>query len=67
MPLAKMEPARAHKETDSSTAYPVVNLERGIGWQVAAEVFVTRQELADGLLACLDALREAQVAAAGRP
>ena len=57
IPLAKMEPASAHKETDSHIAYPAINRQKGIAWQVAQNVYITRQELADRLLAALELAR----------
>ncbi len=57
IPLAKMEPAGSHKSTDSHIAYPALNLDHGIAWQVAADVYITRQELSDALLNTLQTLR----------
>jgi hypothetical protein len=49
VPLAKMEPARRYP-TDERIAYPTINLERGIAWQIAEDTVVTRRELSDALL-----------------
>jgi hypothetical protein len=57
IPLAKMEPARAHRKTDSHIAYPAINRQKGIAWQVAQDVYITRQELADRLLVALELAR----------
>jgi hypothetical protein len=54
VPLAKMEPASSHKNTDSHIAYPALNTKKGIAWQIAHDVFITRQDLADRLLATLE-------------
>lgn len=35
MPLAKFEPAKRHKKTDSQIAYPALNELYGIAWQVS--------------------------------
>lgn len=55
IPLAKLEPARKHKATDFSVAFPVMDTERpSIGWVVAPGVRITRRELSDELLAFLE-------------
>ena len=55
VPLAKMEPSYKHP-TDSHIAYPIVDVKRGIGWQLNKDVVVTRRELSDGLLEILSRL-----------
>ena len=57
IPLAKMEPASTHKNTDSHIAYPALNTQKGIAWQVAQDVFITRRDLADRLLVALELAR----------
>ena len=57
VPVAKMEPASGHKNTDSHIAYPAINTAKGIAWQVAQDVFITRQDLADRLLSVLESAR----------
>lgn len=57
IPLAKMEPASAHVNTDSHIAYPMLHTQKGIAWQVAQNVFITRRDLADRLLATLELAR----------
>ena|ERR1700687_2623634 len=57
MPLAKMEAAKAHKNTDSKIAFSVLDTTKGIAWQVSQDVFITRQDLADRLLAALEDAR----------
>jgi len=47
IPLAKLEPARGHKETDWSEALPIFQPGEGIGWQLSEKFFVTRRSLSD--------------------
>lgn len=56
MPLAKMEPARAHRDTDSPIAFPAIHHELGVAWQVAPGEYITRRELANLLLNLLSIL-----------
>jgi hypothetical protein len=49
IPLAKCEPSRVHRQTDSSFAWPAYHREQGVAWQVAPETFVSRAELAEAL------------------
>ena len=39
IPLAKMEPARRHKDTDSHIAHPVIHPDRGIACASSAKCF----------------------------
>lgn len=57
VPLVKFEPAGKHKHTDYQ--FPVVCIQptRGLCWQVAEGVVVSRMELSDRLLAFLSALK----------
>lgn len=57
IPLAKMEPSSARKNTDCHIAYPALCPSNGIAWQVARDVFITRRDLADKLLAALELAR----------
>ena len=57
IPLAKMEPARAHEDTDGPIAYPALHPTLGTAWQVAPEAFISRRELSDLLLTVLEHLR----------
>jgi len=50
VPLAKFEPARAHKETDFSLACPAMHKELGISWKIAERTFIPRRRLSDQLL-----------------
>ena len=56
VPLAKMEAASAHKNTDSHFAYPAINT-KGIAWQVSQDIFITRRDLSDQLLETLEFAR----------
>lgn len=58
MPLAKFEVAHRHKK-DSRIAYPALNSQYGIAWQVSENTFISRGELADELLALLEGWRAA--------
>lgn len=60
MPLAKLEPASSH-ETDYAIALPHWYPDRGIAWAVADGVYISRADLADDLLALLEALDTGQV------
>jgi hypothetical protein len=57
VPLAKMEAASAHKNTDTHFAYPAINTRVGIVWQVSPDVFITRRDLSDQLLETLEFFR----------
>ena len=54
VPLAKMEPASAHK-SDSHIAYPAIHQSLGIAWQLTPQDIVTRAELPDAFLSTLEA------------
>lgn len=60
MPLAKFEPAKAHRRTDFAVAYPAMHRELGISWKLANRVFVPRRRLSDRLLALLGAIQQYQ-------
>ncbi len=57
IPLAKLEAPRGYEESDAPIAYPALNSEYGIAWQVAEEVFIPRGSLSDDLLALLESKR----------
>lgn len=59
MPLAKFEPSRRHQKTDSTIAWPAIHQEKGVSWQVAKNVFVSRRDLSDNLLSLLEEIRKA--------
>ena len=56
IPLAKMEPARRHADTDSKIAYPALNSNFGISWRVSEEKYVVRRELSDNLLILIESI-----------
>ena len=56
VPLAKLEPARRHKETDSGIAFPAIHRSKGFAWQVSRDVYISRKDLADALLSFLESL-----------
>lgn len=55
MPLAKMETGRRYSG-DSPIAYPAMNMEHGIAWQVQQDVFISRFELSETFLNFLESL-----------
>lgn len=63
IPLAKFEPANRHRETDSKVAYPALNLDYGIAWQVVADTFIPRKVLSDSFLEFLEGLRNSSASA----
>jgi hypothetical protein len=56
VPLAKLEAARGHTETDRILAWPTFDDETGVGWRLAPDFVVTRRELADAFLGLLESL-----------
>ncbi|HEY8521632.1 MAG TPA: hypothetical protein VIN61_16290 [Gammaproteobacteria bacterium] len=54
MPLAKFETARRHADTDSPVAFPALHVTQGVAWRVAADAFVTREELAQDFRSLLE-------------
>jgi hypothetical protein len=54
IPLAKMEPASRHRQTDFPIAYPEIHREMGISWRVSEDMHISRQELANRLLALFE-------------
>jgi hypothetical protein len=54
IPLAKFEPAKKHRDTDSHIAYPALNETYGVAWQVAEDTYISRGELSEGLLSVLE-------------
>jgi len=61
VPLAKMEPAGAHKKTDSHIAYPGFDFEAGVAWRVSEDTIITRRYLSDQLLGLLEQQRSEQI------
>lgn len=60
IPLAKFEPAGAHRRTDFSVARPAMHRELGISWKVAKHIIVPRRHLSDKLMALLGAIQQLQ-------
>jgi len=56
MPLAKFEPSRRHRATDSRVAFPVMHQSKGISWRVAPDAYVTREDLSHELRVLLGEL-----------
>jgi hypothetical protein len=54
VPLAKFEPSRRYKDTDSTIAWPVIHKKLGSSWKVATDVVISRRELSDNLLNLLE-------------
>ena len=59
IPLAKMEPATRHKDTDAPIAFPAISPTIGLAWQVSSDHFVPRRELSDACLEFLEQLSSA--------
>lgn len=57
VPLAKMEAAGSNKE-DSPIAFPGLNLEHGITWQLGENVWITRRELSDEALSLFTSISQ---------
>jgi hypothetical protein len=55
MPLAKLEPAGRHADTDYSIALPGVG-SKGLGWKVNDSLIIYQEELSDAFLAMLSAI-----------
>lgn len=58
MPLAKLEAAKAHRETDSSIAYPTITEGHGISWQLNKSTIITRYSLSESFLNALEEARQ---------
>ena len=57
IPLAKMEPAKRHRDTDFALAYPGESLENGsAAWMVSDGVWISRRAMADLMLHLLQQL-----------
>lgn len=57
IPLAKFE-AASRSPDDSPIAYPAINSEDGIAWQLGRETFITRLELSNQLLDMVERYEE---------
>ena len=56
IPLAKMEPAKRHKDTDSRIAYPALHPDLGISWRISEKEYIARRELSDDFLSLIEKL-----------
>lgn len=54
IPLAKMEPARGHQDTDSPIAFPGISPRDGVAWHLSQDVWISRRSLSDALLEILE-------------
>lgn len=61
VPLAKLEAAKHHKDTDFRIAYPGFDYDVGIAWTVSEELTISRQELSDLFLETLEFMRSEKV------
>jgi len=61
VPLAKMEPAYSHRNTDSHIAYPALNIDHGVAWQVSQDTYITRRSLSNLMLQLLESTRASQI------
>jgi hypothetical protein len=61
VPLAKFEPAGRHRATDTKIAYPALNTQHGVAWQVADDVFIPRGQLSEEFLSLLERKRQESV------
>jgi len=50
IPLAKFEAATYHLDTDSHIAFPVIVANKGTGWKISNDFWISRQELSDKML-----------------
>lgn len=53
IPLAKMQAANSNRD-DSPIAYPGVNRDHGMAWQLGENVWITRRELSDEALSLFE-------------
>ncbi len=58
MPLAKMEPAKKHKNTDSAIAYPYIHKRNGISWRVSQSKYIPRKEISENFLLLLERIKK---------
>ena len=65
IPLAKMEAAKRHRDTDGEIAYPGIDAAMGIAWQLNADLFVSRGELSEVFLETLEGIRASFLRRAG--
>lgn len=58
IPLAKFEPSRRHKMTDSPIAFPAIRREFGASWHISIDKYISKRELSDTLLDLLEKLQK---------
>jgi hypothetical protein len=61
IPLAKLEASNRHKNTDYAFARPGIDDERGIAWEVAKDVVISRSQLSDEFLEFLEGLQRGTI------
>lgn len=62
IPLAKFEPSYKHRTTDFAFPRPGIEDERGIAWEVARDVVISRSQLSEEFLAFLESLQNGTLA-----
>lgn len=60
VPLAKLEPARKHRDTDYSFPWPAFGPGRGTEWAVSPTVIIFRSQLADAFLDVFETIRHSR-------
>lgn len=61
IPLAKLEAAKRNNATDFAFPRQGIDYERGIAWEVATDVVISRSELSDEFLAVLEGLQNGTI------
>jgi hypothetical protein len=61
IPLAKMQPASGFAGEDNHIAYPGVDQEHGVAWQLNRSTVISRRELSDAFLEGLEFARAAKL------
>ncbi|WP_240995661.1 hypothetical protein [Pseudomonas viridiflava] len=67
IPLAKFEASPKYKTIDDHIAYPGLDLEYGIVWQLNQSEVISRQELSDVFLEVLEFVRAAKLGRQAQP
>lgn len=57
VPLAKLEPSNRNRATDYAFPRPGIDDDRGIAWEVAQGVAISRSQLSDQFLSLLESLQ----------
>lgn len=66
VPLAKFEAAGRHKTTDNHIAYPGIDYEYGIAWELNENEVISRQELSDVFLETVEFVRASKLSRQAR-